>query len=762
MTSADLHPFEQPQETAPSRRRHGPARLFVWTLVVGLVLFAAMAAPALLGYVYALDDLGAFHLPVRAFYARCLAAGEAFDWMPDLFCGFYLSGEGQAGMYHPAHLLLYRFLPLAAAFDLELLASFPVMFAGTWLFLRRLLGRAEAAMFGSLIFSFCGFNLLHFIHPNAVAIVAHLPWLLWAIDILATNPARRGAAWVGIALLTGSQLLLGYPQYVWFSLLAEGAYAVFAVGRRAEAVPEVDRAGQVPGAWRRRAAGFFARLATAKATGLLIGSVQLLPTIDGLLHSARRTANADFANWGSLDPWNLVQWIAPYLFAKRVVGQNTHELSCYLGAVPLVLLVWLFLRRKDLGVWRRPAAWAAGCGVLALLLAMGEHGGLYRVQRWLPLVGNFRFPCRATVLLQFCTAILAAISFGVLLRQHKQKQKTCWRELIPLAFLVGASVAVALAGQLLRERPFFATPAAIWAGPLCIGTACLLLVLAARGMRGAMAGLVLLAAIDLGCYGLSYSVYRNTGPLDAILAHAVAPPAAPGGRVLADAVRADQPGLHTGNEMTMLGWQRADGYAGLEPARFLDYRTLAALRIAGVEWVRADADASELAPGLARHGVNWLRVRDPLPYVRLVTAARVSHDPAAELAAIPVESAALTEQPIDLPGGRAGIADLVSHRPGGLHVQVDCPNTQLLVVAESFHPGWQARLDGRPRPVVRVNGDFLGCLTPPGRHNVELEFRPRSLYYGRILSWVGLGLAVVGFVGLRPRGQGRLDYQGPG
>ena len=31
--------------------------------------------------------------------------------------------------------------------------------------------------------------------------------------------------------------------------------------------------------------------------------------------------------WGSLDPWNLIQWIAPYLFARRVVGQNTHELS---------------------------------------------------------------------------------------------------------------------------------------------------------------------------------------------------------------------------------------------------------------------------------------------------------------------------------------------------------------------------------------------------------------------------------------------------
>jgi hypothetical protein len=34
-------------------------------------------------------------------------------------------------------------------------------------------------------------------------------------------------ATAAIALLTGSQLLLGYPQYVWFSLLAEVCYTAF-------------------------------------------------------------------------------------------------------------------------------------------------------------------------------------------------------------------------------------------------------------------------------------------------------------------------------------------------------------------------------------------------------------------------------------------------------------------------------------------------------------------------------------------------------
>ena len=141
-----------------------------------------MAIPFFAGRVYVADDLGAYHLPLRAFYAQQLKAGEAFDWLPSLFSGFYLTGEGQAGTYHPLHLALYRFLPLGVAFDLELLVSYPLMLAGSYLLLRRWLLRRDAALLGSLAFTFSGFNLLHFIHPNAVAVVAHWPWLLWALD----------------------------------------------------------------------------------------------------------------------------------------------------------------------------------------------------------------------------------------------------------------------------------------------------------------------------------------------------------------------------------------------------------------------------------------------------------------------------------------------------------------------------------------------------------------------------------------------------
>jgi hypothetical protein len=241
-------PPSAPADPPPDRLQRD---LLAWGLLAAVLLTGVLAGPFFAGRVYTSDDLGGFHLPARAFYARQLQRGQPFDWMPQLFAGFYLSGEGQAGTYHPLHWLLYRFLPLRAALGWEYLLSYPFMLAGTYLLLRRRLRRRDAAVFGALVFTFSGFNLLHFVHPNAIAVVAHVPWLLWAIDVALTAPGRRAqaAATALIALLTGSQLLLGYPQYVWFSLLAEAAYALsLSLRERAGVRADSHSASDPPGA----------------------------------------------------------------------------------------------------------------------------------------------------------------------------------------------------------------------------------------------------------------------------------------------------------------------------------------------------------------------------------------------------------------------------------------------------------------------------------------------------------------------------------
>ncbi len=728
---------------APDRvARYGRRDVFAWTLIAALGLLAALAAPCLVGYVYTYDDLGAFHLPMRAFYAEQLSRGEPFDWNPQLFCGFYLTGEGQAGTYHPLHWVLYRLLPLGAAWSCELLAGYAMMLAGTYLLVARLVGRRDAALFGGLAFTFSGFNLLHLVHPNAIAVIAHTPWLLWLVAqvLEGTDRRRVAAAQAGIALLTGSQLLLGHPQFVWFSLLAEAAYAACLLAAKHEAA--------------RRSAGKLGRIAIAKLCGVMLGGVQLLPTLDALSHSVRHSVDGSFVDYGSLHPLNLVQLVAPYLFTHRVAGQNTHELGLYVGAVPLVLLAWLFARRREWSAMRGPILATAGLGIFALILALGKYGPFYRFQRLLPVVGRFRFPCRYTLLVGLCVAVLAAVAVGMLARRTQGDRRTSQRGGAPVWGVVAASLAAAIVGLAMRDRACIGPVPGVLAGPLLIGAAAALLGLAARGHRWALAGLVLFAAADLGVYGLSYAAWPHAERLEDYAARAVAPAPQPDGRVACAPDLLDRSGLRAGNEITLAGWRRADGYAALEPAArpVSGQAPLPALRAAGVRWVRR-TEANDRIAGLVPHDDAWLQVPRPLPRVRLATPTATRVKATGDDARPPRESSPPIDEPRELPPSPPGTARVLEERPGHFQIRVECPTRQLLVVAERYHAGWRAEVDGRAQPVVRVDGTFLGCVVGPGRQQVVLDFRPESLWWGWATSLAGL-LAVCGcaVAGLLPRG----------
>ncbi|HZZ71908.1 MAG TPA: YfhO family protein [Pirellulales bacterium] len=701
-----------------------------WLLVVIVAILGALSGPLFRGAVYTGDDLGAYHLPVRAFYADALQHGHAFDWMPSLFNGFYLTGEGQAGVYHSLHWVLYRWLPLSIAFDLEVLLPYPLLLLGMFLFLRRIVASPLAALWGALFFSFSSFAMLHFIQTNAVAVVAHLPWLLWAIDIALreTRPRRRAAAEGAIALLTASQILTGYPQYVWFSLLAESAFAIYTAG------------------WQRR----LGWVLLMKGLGCAIAAVQWLPTLAALQDSTRGEVTAQFLASGSLAPLNVIQLVAPYLFASRVVGQNTHELGIYCGSLPLLLTVWLLANRAAWGASRRLILGLLVFGAVATLLCLGDYGWLYPLQRWLPGVGRFRFPCRAIVLVQFTLAMLAAIALSIILRREREpwldrteSRHSRGRRFGPLAAVVASSILAALLGPVLWPRQIAAAPL-VWAGPLLLFCTAGLLLLWLQGRRWAAMLLIGLSAIDAGTYGLSYGPVTQHAALAQFATPSNPPPSAEDGghgehKAALDLMSQTQIGQRIGDRILLAGWARVDGYAGLEPARQLDYHSVAALRVAGAQWVLRSA-LRETTKETPSAGPLWQRIRDPLPRAKLYGRAVVSTNPATDIEQIDLASTALVSQPVELAFDAAASVTPLVNLPGRLTFQVTTAGPQLLGTTESWHSGWRATLDDRPLAAVRVNGDFLGAVVPPGQHQIAFQFQPASLKAGKIVTCYGLCL----------------------
>jgi hypothetical protein len=204
--------------------------------------------------------------------------------------------------------------------------------------------------------------------------------------------------------------------------------------------------------------------------------------------------------------------------------------------------------------------------------------------------------------------------------------------------------------------------------------------------------------------------------------------------------------------LTALAWS-LDG-APLARLRLLQQGGVShvvALHSAGFEALREIARF----PSVYAEPLRVFAVPQPQPRAYLAEGLRVATGPEA-LATLVDPSFDFRREVLIEEGSRRephpedpGACRIVDYRPDRVEIDVDARRPAVAVLLDSYDPGWRAALDGSSVPVLRANVAFRAVAVPPGRHRVRMEYRPRALTAGLVVTALAAGALIVALLARR-------------
>lgn len=89
---------------------------------------------------------------------------------------------------------------------------------------------------------------------------------------------------------------------------------------------------------------------------------------------------------------------------------------------------------------------------------------------------------------------------------------------------------------------------------------------------------------------------------------------------------------------------------------------------------------------------------------------------------------------------------VTNYKPANVSINADMTCSGMVVLSDTYYPGWYASVDGQPTPIYEVDLALRGVPVPQGAHVVNFQYRPRSVFWGACLTLTGVfGAAVIAF-----------------
>ncbi len=758
------------------------------TGVVALAILAAWLAAALMwpltGAVVPWDSKNHFY-PMLRYLGTALEHGELPLWNPYHFSGHPSVADPQSLLFTPTMMLFGWLVPSPSMelFDLVVFAHLlPGALAMAPLFRRRGWHPAGAVI-AAVVFVLGGSASARLQHTGMIFSYGLLPLALWLLEeALARRSYAFGAAFAAVAAVMtvgrdqvaflGALALLGVVVHEALSAPARLAYLkerlgvlllMGVIGGALLAVPTILTM-QLLSTSTRPGFGF-----GVAAMGSLPPSSLATALFGNVFGSLRWTYDYWGPDWHTVAGGTWTDRATNYLFA---------------GTLPALLLLWHGVAGGRL--LAREFRYFAVLGGLATLYALGRYTPFFGIAfDHVPGIALYRRPADATFLINLSLSFAA----GYLVHRYVRDGAPRVRFAPAPALLAGLALAAATAAAgvaLLYAARAGQVPAALREVGIgaAIAVAAAALMLRAQPARRAAVAMVLVAATGAELVARNAASSLNAEPAERYAVFDRLPPEQLQGlHVLKDELAArNREGARPRVEILGLGgaWQNASMVLGLEdtigynPLRLADYeravgpgenaadpnlRTFPALfrgyrcrmaSLLGLEYLVLDRPVDKLPrhfPQLAGakllygSGQMWIyRLNPTMPRAYLATRlhpvdseAVLAQDEMPEFERADealiegADLASLTASfPSDAAPARAEVR-IAEYRRNAVVLEVETDRAGLVVLHDIFYPGWEARVNGESRPILRTNLLFRGVEVPAGRHRVEFAFRPLSL-----------------------------------
>jgi hypothetical protein len=526
---------------------------------------------------------------------------------------------------------------------------------------------------------------------------------------------------------------------------------------------------------------------TMGGTGCLLLSIPMLLTLQFARLSNRPDEVLQDALQGSLHPSNLAGLAVPNIFGSHNTywGPGAATLQAvaltddsfnylFMGVVPLVLLLWLGAVGGS--IWRPGRGVMAAALVVSCLFMLGRYTPLYSLAfKFLPGIGLFRRPTDASFVFEIAASILAGYCLADYVREGIPPLR-----ISRLIAVTTAGVGIVCWAIIFSARTNHGVEAALGAGlASSILLVAVVLLVWGKQMQARVAAaslLTLIAAAELLWWNAASRLNAENHSLYAVLetptgaeANAIA--------ILEKAIDDDhKKGNYPRVEIVGLGgpwqnlamvrgWEASNGYNPLRigiydrlvapgeenwnaaqrrfPPSFEGYDSALA-RALGLTYLILGQPIDRM-PNLATvpdvdllyaESPIWIyRLRGPMPRVRLVARVEVANADALNaeggLPLQPSMERVLVDDARAPPHSYVGSVpnvigevNFVARRATHLEMVTTSEIDTLLVVHDTFYPGWVAEIDGASVPILRADLLFRGVEVPAGTHHVTMRFAP--------------------------------------